>query len=354
MAIQAPGVGSGLDVNSIISQLMAIEREPINRIERKETITDAMVSAYGSLKSKLSTFQDAMANLSSASAFQVFSGTSNDETLFTTSVDSSAAAGNYSVEVTQLAERDKIATKAYTDSNTVVGEGTLTISVGSDSFNITVDSSNNTVAGLRSSINAASDNTGVTATIVTDDSGAHLVLSSDDTGTENALTITTVDTDGNHTDDSGLSSLAYDVSGGVVHRAAISTALDAIVKLDGFTVTSASNTISGAIEGITVTAKAIGSSTIDVARDDEKITAAVQTFADSYNALRTEINTQREGQLEADSTLLTIERQLSSILTSGDSITGSQYSYALQVGLTTDEFGKMSLDTDSSTLSVHQ
>lgn len=351
MSIQAPGIGSGLDVNDIVTKLMAIERQPIDRLSSKKTLVDAQVSAYGSLKSKISTFQTAMEGLSSASKFQVFTGKSNDESLFTVTSDSAANVGSHSVNVIELAQRDKIGTKAYTDTSSVVGEGTLTFSVGTNSFNVVVDSTNNTVAKLRDSINNAKDNTGVTASIVTDDAGAHLVLSSNKTGLENALTVSVADSDGNDTDDAGLSSLAYDVGGGVVHRAAITTALDAVVEIDGFTVTSASNVISSALEGISITVKAKGASTIDVARDDKKITAAVQSFADAYNALHTEITTQRKkgGTLEADSTLLTMERQLSGIFNSGDAVTGSNFAYLSQVGLTTNDSGKMELDTGGLT-----
>lgn len=351
MAIQAPGIGSGLDVNTIVTQLMALERQPIDRLATKQTLVESQVSAYASLKSKISTFQTAMEGLSSASQFQVFSATSNDESLFTVTANSDAGVGSHTVNVVELAERDKIATKAYTDRNTVVGEGTLTFSVGANSFDVLVDASNNTVAKLRDSINNAADNTGVTASIVTDDTGAHLVLSSNDTGLENALKVTVADSDGIHTDDSGLSSLAYDLSGGVVHRAAITTAFDAVVEIDGFSVTSASNVISSALEGISITAKAKGTSTIDIVRDDEKITEAVQSFADAYNALRTELTSQREkgGTLEADSTVLTIERQLTGILNSGDAITGSRFSYLSQIGLTTDDSGKLNVSTDDLT-----
>ncbi len=344
--ITAAGIGSGLDVNSIVSQLMAIERQPIDALSEKQTIINAQISAYGSLKSKISDFQTAMASLSSLSSFQVFTTTSGNESFFTGTASSSAAAGSYSVEVLAIAERDKIATKAFTDTATTVGEGTLSISVGSESFNVVIDGTNNTVAGIRDAINTASDNTGVTATVVTDDTGAHLVFSSDDTGLANALKITVSgDTDGVDTDDAGLSSLAYDVAGGVVHRAAITTALDSSVKIDGFTVTNSSNTITGALDGITIEAKAIGSSTLTVVRDDEKITESVQKFADAYNALKDEIKTQRSGQLEADSTLLSIERQLSDILNSGTAITGSNQTYLIEAGVTIDKLGKMSIDS---------
>jgi flagellar hook-associated protein 2 len=349
MTIQSPGVGSGLDVNSIVSQLMDLERQPINRLETKQSLVRLQVSAYGTLSSKISEFQTAMGKLSDPAEFKIFSAVSNDESLFTAEAGTSASAGSYSVEVTQLAQRDKVATKAYTDSNTAVGQGTLTLYSGTASFDVVIDGTNDTVAGIRDAINNASDNTGVTASIVTDNSGAHLVLSTDDTGTANALKVTVADSsDGSNTDDAGLSSLAYE-AGVVEHRAAISTALDSIVKIDGFTVTNSSNTITGAVSGLTINAKALGSSTIDVSRDDEKITESVQSFADSYNSLRAEIKKQRSGQLEADSTLLTLERQLSGILNSGNSITGSSFSYLVQAGLSTDDTGTMSVDSSKLT-----
>jgi len=345
--IQAPGIGSGLDVNNIVTQLMALERQPIDNLNTKQTTINAQISAYGSLKSKISDFQTAMAGLSSQSSFQVFNAKSNNEDLFTATANSSAAAGSYSINVVELAVRDKIATQAYTDSNSVVGEGILSISTGANSFNLTVDGTNNTVLGLRDAINSAADNTGVTATIVTDDLGAHLILSSDETGTDNALKITATDNDGNNIDDAGLSSLSYE-AGVLEHRPAISTALDAIVEIDGFRVTSSSNTISTALDGVTFTAKTKGStSTLDITRDDEKITESVQAFSDAFNGLRDEIDSQRKGHLEADSTLSSIERQLFDVLNSGQAITGSNQSYLVEAGLTIDKLGKMSVDSDA-------
>jgi flagellar hook-associated protein 2 len=133
-----------------------------------------------------------------------------------------------------------------------VGEGTLSISIGAESFDLTIDSSNNTLAGIRDAINDAADNTGVSATIVTGDDGARLVLSSKETGTDNALRISVTDSDGGNTDEAGLSALAYNPEGGVEFRAAISSAQNALVRIDGFNVSSSTNTITGAIDGVTL------------------------------------------------------------------------------------------------------
>jgi flagellar hook-associated protein 2 len=346
-SITSAGVGSGLDVESIISQLVALERRPIDKLDSKRSIINAQISAYGSLKSKISAFESAMAALSKTASFKKFSGTSSDEDIFTATVDSSAARGSFAVEVQALAARDKISAGPYASIDTQIGTGTLTLAVGSESFDITVDSSNNTVSGLRDAINSASDNTGVTASLVNTDAGYRLILSSNQTGTSNALTVTVSgDGDGNNTDNSGLSSLAYDVSGGVTNATAITTAKDAVITIDGFTVTNSSNIFADALQGVTFTAKSLGTASLEVQRDDGAIVESVKSFVDAFNALRTEIKTQRAGQLEADSTLLSIERGIVDVLNSGNAISGSAFSYLIQAGISIDKNGVMQVDED--------
>jgi flagellar hook-associated protein 2 len=288
-----------------------------------------------------------MAALSKTASFKKFSGTSSDEDIFTATVDSSAARGSFAVEVQALAARDKISAGPYASIDTQIGTGTLTLAVGSESFDITVDSSNNTVSGLRDAINSASDNTGVTASLVNTDAGYRLILSSNQTGTSNALTVTVSgDGDGNNTDNSGLSSLAYDVSGGVTNATAITTAKDAVITIDGFTVTNSSNIFADALQGVTFTAKSLGTASLEVQRDDGAIVESVKSFVDAFNALRTEIKTQRAGQLEADSTLLSIERGIVDVLNSGNAISGSAFSYLIQAGISIDKNGVMQVDED--------
>ncbi|WP_417511943.1 flagellar filament capping protein FliD [Methylophaga sp.] len=341
--ISSLGVGTGLDLEGIVTGLMDIERQPLNRLKSKESLVNAQISAYGSFKSKLDSFQTAMASLANASSFKVFQANSQDEDLFTATSTSSASAGSYNIDVTQVASRDKLASSAFADYNSVVGEGTLSISVGSESFDVAIDSSNSSLAGIRTAINNASDNTGVTASIITDDSGARLVLTSNETGTENAISVSVSDSDGNNTDTSGLSAFVYS-SGGTQNLSSISTAKDAIVNIDGFTTTSSSNSIANAIDGVTLNVKDVGSSTLDITRNDEAILESVNEFASAYNALMTEIKSQRSGQLEADSTLLTIERQVRDVFNSGASITGSSFSYLVEAGISFDKEGVMTVD----------
>jgi flagellar hook-associated protein 2 len=362
--ITASGIGSGLDIESIVSQLMSLERRPLNNLQSDAAVIEAQISAYGSLKSKIADFESAMEGLGSASSFKLFSASSSDESVLTSTASSSAAAGTYDVEVTQLAERDKLRSSAFTDANTVVGEGTLTIAVGSDSFDIPISAANNnnTLSGIRDAINSASDNTGVTASIITDANGASLILSSDETGLANALTITVSgDTSGTNTDTLGLSALAYDPNAAVgdgKNLTALTNAKDAKIEIDnalgnGFSFSSSTNTFSSALEGVTLSASKLGTSTVSISRDDEAIKAAVTKFTDAYNALKTEITTQRTGQLEADSTLLSIERQISSVFNSGSAITGSSYTFLSEIGITTDDFGKLTIDDDELSAAIN-
>jgi flagellar hook-associated protein 2 len=204
--ISSPGIGSGLDINSIISKLMQLERRPLDNLEQKESEYQAQLSAYGKIKSSLSKMQTALDDLRFESRYLDSTASSSNEDAFSATADSSAAAGSYAVVVNNLATAHKVASATIADSETALGTGSLDISVGGDSFSVTIDSSNNTLSGIRSAINNATDNTGVTATIINDANGGHLVLSSDDTGTSNALGITVNDDDGVD-DENGLSQL---------------------------------------------------------------------------------------------------------------------------------------------------
>lgn len=338
--ITSLGVGTGLDLENIVSSLMQIERQPLARLESKEKIINAQISAYGAFKSKLSAFQTAMESLASASAFKQFQSSSEDEDIFTSSANSDAVTGSYNINVSSLAQRDKLASSAFTDT-TNLGQGSLSIAVGPESFDVTIDSSNNSLAGIRNAINNATDNTGVVASIITDDAGSRLVLTSEDTGTENAVSVTVSgDSDGNDTDASGLSAFVN------ANMTAITSASDAVIEIDNFTVTSSSNTISGAIEGVTINAKSMGSSTLEITRNDDAILESVKEFATAYNDLMKEIKSQRNGQLEADSTLLTIERQMRDVFNSGSSITGSSFRYLIEAGVSVDKTGEMKVDEE--------
>ena len=188
------GIGSVLDVNTIVSNLMNVERAPLNKVATQKTAFQSQISAYGSLKSALSTFQSSVSSLSSLSKFNAQSVTSSNTSVLTATSNGSATVGSYDISVTQLAKSQKLSVGGFANVSDVVGTGTLNISFGTftpevatpftpsaltpnaakTALNITIDSSNNTLAGVRDAINAADSS--VTATIVNDGSTNRIVI----------------------------------------------------------------------------------------------------------------------------------------------------------------------------------
>lgn len=336
--IQVGGIGSGLDVNSIVTQLMSLERQPINKLQTRKTQYQAQVSAYGSLSSKMSSFQTAMKTLSTDDKFKIFTAASGDSSSFSASTTSDANRGNYAVQVTQLAQQHKLrSTAAVADS--AIGEGTLTFTVGTDSFDVTVDGTTTTAETLRDAINShASNNNLVTATVITDQNGdKFLYYTSDDSGVDKAVTVTKAVTVAGAIDNLDSASMTT-----------VDAAQDAKAVIDGLTVKSATNKFTDALEGVTITAAAVMTSSkgLDIARDDASIKKSLQEFADSYNSLRSTIDSLRKGHLEADGTLLQIESTILKEIGTPTGIAGATYGYMSQIGLALDSSGKLQVDSD--------
>lgn len=346
MAIGFSGIGAGADWNSIINQLMQIESQPLTRLQSRESDIDQQISDFGRVKSSIDTFQSAIDGLRDGTSFALFSGVSTDDSVLTLETSSAAAASSYDVVVTQLASNDKIASSAYADSTTTaVGTGSLSFTVNGQTMNLTVDGSNNTLAGLRDAINNASDNPGVTATILNEVSGSRLILTSTETGTANAISIGVVDADdGNNADSSGLSRLFYIGAGGDGLAEQISTAQDALLTIDGFDIESTSNSVTDAISGVTLQLASIGSASIDIERDNSQIEEKISGFVDAYNSLMDDFETFQVTSLENDSGLRRMRQGFVDILNQAASLGGAN-SYLFEIGITRDKLGKLSLDS---------
>ena len=189
-SLTASGIGSGLDINSIVSQLVAAERSPVEtRLNSKESLIQARLSAFGSLKSALTNFKASLSTLKNPESFTKRSATVGDPTVFSATTTATAAPGTYSVKVEQLATSHKIASQAYTDSATSVGSGELNFTINGESFSVAVAEGADSLAEIRDAVNSAAGNSGVSASIINDQDGAHLVFSSTKTGVENAINI---------------------------------------------------------------------------------------------------------------------------------------------------------------------
>ncbi len=338
-AISSPGLGSGLDVNGIIGALMAVERQPLNALNERKTGLSEDLSAYGRLKSGIADFQSAMSGLGSLDKFSINSATSSNESVFTTTASSTAVPGSYSIDFSdngthQLAQAHKLTSVDFADTSSSIGAtGTLRLDVGGSSFDVVIDGTNDSLDGIKNAINTATDNTGVTATVINVDTGSRLLLTSTQTGAASSVSLS-------------------DVSGTVATTLATSTVTagqDAIFSLDGNTVTSASNTVTGVIEGITLELNALGTAgsteTLSVARDNTAVQENVQAFVDAYNDLRGTIGYLSKGDLQGDNTLISIESQLRNIFNTPPTGLGTGLQFLSEVGIKTERTGDLSLDT---------
>lgn len=351
--ITAQGVGSGLDINSIVTQLVAAERAPQeNRLNSKEALIQARLSAYGSLKSAFTTFQDSLTALQDVDSFNKRATSVAEGASFTATADSTAVSGNYAVEVQQIATNHKIASAAYTDESTSVGTGTLDITVDGDSFSIDVESGADSLAEIRDAINSATDNVGVSASIVNDQDGAHLVLTSNETGEANEIEVA-VTVDGGDTGD--LTQLAFDPNALINPVDEKVAALDSIVVVDGFTQTSATDVVEDVITGVsfTLTEENPGETfNFSVSLDTASVRRTVESFVSSYNNLSSVIRdltsydpeTNTAGLLQGDSTTRGIATGLRNIFNTAVSGLSSELDTLNELGITTNISGELELD----------
>ncbi|MGR9000154.1 MAG: flagellar filament capping protein FliD [Gammaproteobacteria bacterium] len=345
--ITSAGIGSGLDIESLVSQLVAAEGQPANlRLNKTEAVLQADLSAFGSLKSTLSSFQSSVQDLKDLSVFQGRRATSSNVELFTVVANSTAVAGSFSIVVDQLAQSAKMRSGDFTDETAVLGAGSLTLGLGADSFVIDV-AADTTLAGIRDAINQASDNPGIKATIVNVDSGSQLVLTSDKVGAANAITITATDADA--LDGFDLTRLA------TASLTTVQPAQDAIIQVDNQTVTRGSNDLSDVIAGVTLSLKKADptkTETVSVELDKSSVSAKVNEFIKSYNTLIKTMNnlssydaaSKKGGPLLGDPTLRGVRNQIRQVLSAPvQGLTG--FTALSEIGITTNKSGELVLDS---------
>jgi len=378
--LSSPGIGSGLDVNGIVSQLMASERKPLAAMAKQEQAYNQKLSAFGQVRSALATFQTALKDLSNDSKFQALSATSSDTKVLNASASGKAIPASYQIGVTQLAQQHKVASAGYATTDAVIGSGTLNIQFGTynsglNSFtanadkatkSISIAPANNTLAGIRDAINAA--NAGVTATVVNDGTAAgnRLVLTSSDSGASNSLKISVTDDDGTALNSTGLSALAYDPIAAVgsgknlEQRAA---ALDALLDIDGIAVKQSTNMVKDAIEGVTLNLAQtnVGQKlTLVVGRDSKAVTDAVQAFVTSYNGASGTLKNltafkgpgAQNGVLLGDSTARGIQVQMRGLLNTSIN-SGGELTTLSQIGVSFGSDGTLSLDNAKLTTAIN-
>jgi len=328
--ISSAGIGSGLDVNSIITQLMAIEKQPLTALQTKQTSIKSTVSEYGKIKSAVSTLRDLSTKLASVTTWaQTVSASSN--TAAVTATSSGSAPGTYAVEVQQLASVQTLASGMFASATTTPGAGTLRIELGtwgagqtsftpksgSTSIDITV-AATDTLTDVRDKINAAG--AGVTALIMTDANGSRLLIRSNTSGAENAFRTSVTDADGVNSDAAGLSALAFDPSAGATVMTQNQTAANATATVNGLAVTSPTNTFTNIVDGLTLNLAAVttGPANVTVVTDRDALKKTLTDFAAAYSAVVQLVATDTKynaasktgGPLQGDSSAVGLQRQL--------------------------------------------
>lgn len=372
------GIGSGMDVNGMVKALVSAEATPKTlQLDRLEKATTSKVSALGQFRSALSTFQDALGKLNDASLFEKRSATSSAAGIVSITADSKAVAGNYNVQVFNLAQTSKVALAGFDNASDALGTGTLTINVGDESLDIDVGEGNNSLTGIRDAINTAGKEMGLSATIVNDPSGeggARLVLSSTASGTDNDISVAVANATGE------LGALAFTPPSGTDAdfqptpvdagnpRAArvISYSRDANFAIDGINLSSASNTVEDAIEGVTLTLKAAQSKealdnaetvNLGVSVDKAGVKQSITDFVDAYNKMLDSVNALTnvtpiaDGDSEPLAAALVGDSSVRSFMNAmrselGSPTSGEGIRILADLGISTERDGKLKLDND--------
>jgi flagellar hook-associated protein 2 len=349
-SITFQGLGSGLQVGEIVGAIVGAEKVPYeSRLNFQEANARADISAAGSLKSALEDLQKAIAGIADVDEYQKRTVSGNDDFLSISS-NKDASIGSYDIKVDALASAHKLVSDEIT-TDEAVGEGSLSFTSGSDSFTISVTDAE-TLSEIRDKINDSTENESVNATIITDDNGQRLVFSSKETGAANAITVTVDDTgDTNHTDKIGLSRLAS------VNLSEATLATDAQITIDNtVTISSATNEFVNVIDGIDITAKKLHGvddtdSRLSISEDNSNIEESLAAFVTSYNKL-VDLNSDfgqvgegKSGAMVGDSLLRGVMSKIRSEFTASFDF-GDETLTLSELGIRSDQYGKMSIDSD--------
>lgn len=358
------GLGSGMDIRAMVDALVNAEKAPKeSQLGRLERTTNTKISAIGQFKSALSSFETALKNLNSASLYQQRSTASADESIFTLTAGSKAVAGSYDIQVLELAQGSKVSLAGVDSTDTLIGTGTLSIHVGNEPLDVEIVEGKGTLADIRDAINAAGREQGLSATIVTDpggDGGSRLVLSSAATGEGKDITVTS-------SGSAGLAILEFPASGtapeGDRAPRMLTAASDARFSIDGIMMSSASNTIDNAIDGVSLTLKSAQNSddqvagkklALTVSEDLGAVKTSVTEFVDSYNKLMNTIGSLTKvtpgagegapatGALVGDASVRSFVNSIRSELTSQSD---GEIRILADLGITTERDGTLKLDT---------
>ena len=335
-SISSLGIGSGLDLNGLLDQLQEAERGKLAPIEQQLETQQTKISAYGQLQSALSQFQTAADALNDSDLYESLSTNVGGEAI-TATADSEAQPGSYNVSVDTLATRGTLASEGVTaaDEALTAADQTLTLNFADGATQEIVISANSTLEDIRDTINATED-AGVSATIVNDGTNFRLALSSSETGANASIANFSFD---------GAAPFASDTTN------TLQSGTDAALTVNGIEITSPTNQVEGAIQGVTLNLQEEGDSTVAVEQNTRAVREAVTSFVDAYNDLKGTIGqltsfdaeTGAAGELLGDSNVRTVESRMRSVLSGG---VEGEFSMLSDIGISLQLDGTLEIDSD--------
>ncbi|WP_199030570.1 flagellar filament capping protein FliD [Ralstonia sp. ASV6] len=375
--ISIPGIGTNIDVNNLVTKLMQAEGKGMTVHQNQQKVFQTQLSAVGSLKSALSTFQTAMANLTTADTFSGMKASGHDTSILNVNVGSTAPSGTYNIKVTQLAQAQVLSAQGQASNKTPIGSGTPTTisfsfgTVSGGTFangkytgatfaqngnlaggSIKIDASNNTLSGIRDAINSA--NLGVSASIINDGSGNpyRLVLTSTAGGANSEMKISV-------SGDSTLQSLLAHDPAGTQNMTEVATGQNALANVNGIDVQSPTNTLTDVVDGTSFTLSKTGNTTVTVGNDAGQASQSVLNFVKAYNALRIQLNSltkfdtanaANNGPLAGDVSTKALINQVTDVL--GQGIGNGAFQSLGSIGVTMDKEGTLSIDDSKLTAAL--
>lgn len=371
MALSSQGIGSGLDVNSIVTQLVAIEKQPLQQLQTKAATLQTQVSLYGTVKSQASALGDAAATLATSSSWNIQKASSANSAAVGVTLGATSTATSFSVQVQKLASTQTAASAGVTAGDPVGSGGTLSIQLGTwagtpDALGFTAGASasvdvsigaSDTTATIAEKINAA--NAGVTATVLRDGANERLVIRSSTYGEASGFSVTA-------TGDAGLAQ--FEVKGTIDSTNSTpatgmfmsQVAQDAQVKINGVSVSSASNKMTDVVPGVTLQLSQVTTEAVEISIENDltAIQKNIQSFVDAYNAMSQTLAAATKydgasktgGPLQGDSTTLGLQSTLRSIL--GSSSVGSTFSRLSDIGLERQTDGTLKVNATKLTTAL--
>lgn len=363
------GGGSNLDVEGLVNDLIKAEgAPPTNRLDQKEVQIQTNISAMGSFRGALADIQGSLSPLRNAEDMRKVAASSSDDEIVSVSANKDADEGQFSVEVVQLAQAHRLTSESFKSELDPIGSGNLSFQFGkvdpqSGQFvvndkatvkNIIINDENNSLRGIAQAINQA--DFGVRASIINDGVGYRLAMSSAATGEINSLRIAVNDNDTTNQDQQGLSRLAYDASpGGNMNLIETAKAQDAVVLLDGIEIASASNEVSDAIKGVTLSLQATtGKEPVQIktAFDVQGVKDSIQGFVELYNTLIDTIQsvagydpeTKEAGPLSGDSAIRGVAEQVRRVVGSSFNGVNEDFGSLASIGIQTQRDGKLTVN----------